>query len=90
MQKSFITVLVIAVVGALAIYLATDHTFSAIAFLTGAIIASAVFSIQSKSTSSVKASTTPYSGPTMTLYVGNLPYRVHEGEVKALFGEYIQ
>jgi RNA recognition motif-containing protein len=24
----------------------------------------------------------------MTLYVGNLPYRVHEGEVKVLFGEF--
>ena len=89
MQKSFFIVLAVAIIGALAIFQIAPDLNAAIAFFTGAIIASVIFSIQSKSGSSVAASSNePYTGPTMTLYVGNLPYRVHEGEVKALFGEY--
>ncbi|GIU14275.1 RNA-binding protein [Shewanella sp. c952] len=89
MQKSFFIVLAVAIIGALAIFQIAPDLNAAIAFFTGAIIASVIFSIQSKSGSSVTASSNePYTGPTMTLYVGNLPYRVHEGEVKALFGEY--
>lgn len=88
MQKPFFIVLLIAILGALAIYLLAPELNGAIAFFTGAIIASVVYSISSKSTLDTSDSDKPYTGPTMTLYVGNLPYRVHEGEVKALFGEY--
>ncbi|WP_299009402.1 RNA-binding protein [uncultured Shewanella sp.] len=88
MQKPFFIVLLIAILGALAIYQLAPALNGAIAFFTGAIIASVVYSILSKSTSITPDPDKPYTGPTMTLYVGNLPYRVHEGEVKALFGEY--
>jgi len=90
MQKSFFIVLAIAVLGALAIFNFAPQLNPALAFFTGAIIVSVIFSILSSSTAAPTAagSSEPYSGPTMTLYVGNLPYRVHEGEVKALFGEY--
>ncbi|MCL1123998.1 RNA recognition motif domain-containing protein [Shewanella surugensis] len=88
MQKPFFIVLLIAILGALAIYLLAPELNGAIAFFTGVIITSVVYSISSKSSSMTSDSEKPYTGPTMTLYVGNLPYRVHEGEVKALFGEY--
>jgi hypothetical protein len=86
MQKSFLIVLIVAVLGAVALsQFATP--LSAIAFVAGAIIASLVFKLVPE-TSSSHATEEQYVGPTMTLYVGNLPYRVHEGEVKVLFGEF--
>ncbi|WP_299810819.1 RNA-binding protein [uncultured Shewanella sp.] len=88
MQKSFLIVLAVAIIGALAIFQIAPDLNGAIAFFTGAIIASVIFSLQSKKPSSTTNSNEAYSGPTMTLYVGNLPYRVHEGEVKSLFGEF--
>ena len=88
MQKSFLIVLAVAIIGALAIFQIAPDLNGAIGFFTGAIIASVIFSLQSKTPASKTNSNEPYSGPTMTLYVGNLPYRVHEGEVKALFGEF--
>ncbi len=90
MQKPFLIVLIIAILGALAINFVAPELNAAVAFFVGAIIASAVFTLQSQSSSSSDnaASVEQYTGPTMTLYVGNLPYRVHEGEVKELFGKY--
>ncbi|GIU25772.1 MULTISPECIES: RNA-binding protein [unclassified Shewanella] len=88
MQKSFLIVLAVAIIGALAIFQIAPDLNGAIAFFTGAIIASVIFSLQSKTPASTTNSNEPYSGPTMTLYVGNLPYRVHEGEVKSLFSEF--
>lgn len=86
MQKSFLIVLIVAIIGAVALsQFATP--LSAIVFVAGAIIASLVFKFVPE-TSSSHASEEQYVGPTMTLYVGNLPYRVHEGEVKVLFGEF--
>ena len=89
MQKSFFIVLIIAIVGAFAFTQFADLNV-AIAFFTGAVIASVVFALKSKSSPSANnaASVEQYTGPTMTLYVGNLPYRVHEGEVKELFRKY--
>ncbi|GIU39447.1 RNA recognition motif domain-containing protein [Shewanella colwelliana] len=86
MQKPFLIVLIVAVVGALAISQFTPDIYSAIAFFTGAIIASVIYTLQSSQSAPV--TNEQYKGPTMTLYVGNLPYRVHEGEVKELFGKY--
>ncbi|QDF73798.1 MULTISPECIES: RNA recognition motif domain-containing protein [Shewanella] len=86
MQKPFLIVLIVAILGALAISQFTPELYSAIAFFTGAIIASVIFTLQSSPSAAGTAET--YTGPTMTLYVGNLPYRVHEGEVKELFGKF--
>ncbi|ASJ95216.1 RNA recognition motif domain-containing protein [Shewanella marisflavi] len=86
MQKPFLIVLIVAILGALAISQFTPELYSAIAFFTGAIIASVIFTLQSSPSTAGTAET--YTGPTMTLYVGNLPYRVHEGEVKELFGKF--
>jgi len=90
MQKPFLIVLIIAILGALAINFIAPELNAAVAFFVGAIIASAVFTLQGQTSapSNNAASVEQYTGPTMTLYVGNLPYRVHEGEVKELFGKY--
>lgn len=90
MQKPFLIVLIIAILGALAINFVAPELNAAVAFFVGAIIASAVFTLQSQSSAPGNNATSveQYTGPTMTLYVGNLPYRVHEGEVKELFGKY--
>lgn len=90
MQKPFLIVLIIAILGAVAIYFVAPELNAAVAFFTGAIIASVIFSLKGQSTEvgDNAASVEQYTGPTMTLYVGNLPYRVHEGEVKELFGKY--
>ena len=90
MQKPFLIVLIIAILGAVAIYFVAPELNAAVAFFTGAIIASVIFSLKGQSTQAGDnaASVEQYTGPTMTLYVGNLPYRVHEGEVKELFGKY--
>ena len=85
MQKSFLIVLITALLGAF-VFFQFGGTVSAVAFIAGAVVASLIFTFIP--TSSANDSDEPYVGPTMTLYVGNLPYRVHEGEVKALFGEY--
>lgn len=85
MQKSFVIVLIAALLGAL-VFFQFSGTSSSVAFIAGVVVAMLIFTFIP--TSSANSADEPYVGPTMTLYVGNLPYRVHEGEVKALFGEY--
>ncbi|MGX9462725.1 RNA recognition motif domain-containing protein [Shewanella sp. A14] len=85
MQKSFVIVLIAALLGAF-VFSQFGGTSSSVAFIAGVVVATLIFTFMP--TSSANSADEPYIGPTMTLYVGNLPYRVHEGEVKALFGEY--
>jgi RNA recognition motif-containing protein len=85
MQKSFVIVLIAALLGAF-VFFQVSGMSSSVAFIAGVVVATLIFTfIPSSGSNSTEE---PYVGPTMTLYVGNLPYRVHEGEVKALFGEY--
>ena len=86
MQKSFVITLVAALVGAVIIYALSTNVQLVVSFIAGVMLASLIFTFAPSS--SAAGSNEPYVGPTMTLYVGNLPYRVHEGEVKSLFGEY--
>lgn len=89
MQKSLVIVLVTALIGAFLFFQFGGGMTPAIAFIAGALITAVVFSVTgSQGNAASSASSEPYVGPTMTLYVGNLPYRVHEGEVRELFGEY--
>ncbi|MCT8988161.1 RNA recognition motif domain-containing protein [Shewanella phaeophyticola] len=85
MQKSFVIVLIAALLGAF-VFSQFGGASSSVAFIAGVVVATLIFTFMP--TSSANSADEPYVGPTMTLYVGNLPYRVHEGEVKALFGEY--
>ncbi|WP_025822741.1 RNA-binding protein [Shewanella marina] len=85
MQKSLIVVLIIAILGAVAIHQLGTTLPAYISFVLGMIVAAVIMVTTQKNNI---GPTDSFSGPTMTLYVGNLPYRVHEGEVKALFGEY--
>ncbi|MDD8060479.1 MULTISPECIES: RNA recognition motif domain-containing protein [Shewanella] len=85
MQKSFVIVLIAALLGAF-VFSQFGGASSSVAFIAGVVVATLIFTFVP--TNSAKSADEPYVGPTMTLYVGNLPYRVHEGEVKALFGEY--
>lgn len=85
MQKSFLIVVIVAIVGGLAIHQFVPALSASIAFVAGAIIAALLFKLLP---SALSQGDGEYSGPMMTLYVGNLPYRVHEGEVKELFSQY--
>lgn len=85
MQKSFVIVLIAALLGAF-VFSQFGGASSSVAFIAGVVVATLIFTFMP--TGSANSADEPYVGPTMTLYVGNLPYRVHEGEVKALFGEY--
>ncbi|UJF22147.1 RNA recognition motif domain-containing protein [Shewanella sp. OMA3-2] len=86
MQKSFVIVLIAALVGAFVFFQVQGSVASSVAFIAGIVTATLIFTFVPSN--QARASDEPYVGPTMTLYVGNLPYRVHEGEVKELFGEY--
>ncbi|MCL1077168.1 RNA-binding protein [Parashewanella spongiae] len=85
MQKSLLILLVVAIVGAVTIFKFVPELPAYLTFLMGIVIAGIVF-ILSQSGSQTSIAT--YKGPTKTLYVGNLPYRVHESEVKALFQDH--
>ncbi|MCL1039599.1 RNA-binding protein [Shewanella corallii] len=85
MQKSFLVVVIAAFIGAFGIHQFAPAFSASIAFFAGAIIAALLFMFLSASSAKSQAD---YQGPMMTLYVGNLPYRVHEGEVKELFEQY--
>lgn len=87
MQKSFPIVLIIAALGAAALHFMPTEVNASIAFIIGTIITGAALLLNAPQ-NSTSVSASQYSGPMMTLYVGNLPYRVHEGEVKELFGQY--
>ena len=63
-------------------------------FASGLLIGSLVTGFLSHSGQAVKSvdenSTTAPSGPTKTIYVGNLPYRANEASVKELFEKHGQ
>lgn len=88
MQKSFLIIVLVALIGAISIYqfIPPNPIYMAITFATGMILSGAIFVFTSSSIHSTTNKT--YSGPTLTLYVGNLPYRAHEGEVKELFNQH--
>ncbi|QYJ75606.1 MULTISPECIES: RNA recognition motif domain-containing protein [Shewanella] len=87
MQKSFLIALIAAAVGALVIFQFLPTFPAYLAFILGAVLAIGIFAITPSGNDAATVET-EYTGPTMTLYVGNLPYRVHEGDVKSLFAEY--
>ncbi|WP_133405283.1 RNA recognition motif domain-containing protein [Parashewanella tropica] len=86
MQKSLLIALIITVIGAVAIHQFGTALPAYAAFVLGAVLVAIALTVVSNQPSS--ASNAKYSGPTKTLYVGNLPYRVHENEVKALFAKF--
>ncbi|MDF0534557.1 RNA-binding protein [Shewanella yunxiaonensis] len=86
MQKSLLIALLVAVLGALAIYFFIPQLPSYMGFAAGAIITAIICATLASANTTSTAE--PYKGPIMTLYVGNLPYRVNEVEVKALFEKY--
>lgn len=82
MQKSLVFVALLAVVGALAIsFIPALPAY--IAFIAGTLLTALLFMANP-----VSATASDTSGPMTTLYVGNLPYRANEAEVKALFEQY--
>ncbi|NMH66141.1 RNA recognition motif domain-containing protein [Shewanella salipaludis] len=86
MQKSFLIILIVTILGAFAIFQFAPSLPAYVGFILGAVIASLVFAFTPAKTADDEEE--EYVGPTMTLYVGNLPYKVHEGEVKDLFHEF--
>ncbi|QSX33498.1 RNA-binding protein [Shewanella avicenniae] len=87
MQKSLLVVALIAALGALAIAFLAPALPAYIAFVIGALASALVF-VALPTTSNSGAVTAEVAGPMTTLYVGNLPYRANEAEVKTLFEQY--
>lgn len=85
MQKSLLVVALIAALGALAISFLLPDLPAYIAFVIGALASALVFIALPTSGNAVATETV---GPMTTLYVGNLPYRANEAEVKSLFEKY--
>ena len=83
MQKSLVFVVLLAVVGALAIFFLIPALPAYIAFIAGTLLTALLFIVHPVSATSAET-----SGPMATLYVGNLPYRANEAEVKALFEQF--
>lgn len=81
-MKTIFSLVVIAVIGAL--ILIQYPISSAVAFLAGIVLSYVTISISHKTLgnrSQDQLSTT-------TLYVGNLPYKANEAQVKSIFSEY--
>lgn len=88
MQKTSLSIAIVTLIGTFAIYylVPLGSTYAAVSFVAGMVSSFIILKIVPNTTQWNGNDT--YQGPTMTLYVGNLPYRVHEGEVKELFGQY--
>ncbi|MFV0574228.1 MAG: RNA-binding protein [Vibrio sp.] len=82
-KNSTLLVIVLAVLGT-ALFYSLNTIHPAISFLIGVVATALLFTI-SKPTQS-QASTE--KAPTQTLYVGNLPYKANESNVRQLFSEY--
>ncbi|MBL6734926.1 MAG: RNA-binding protein [Shewanellaceae bacterium] len=61
------------------IFQVTHSTLDTSLFLLGALVAKVIDALLQM-----------YSSKSLTLYIGNLPYRAHEQNVKDLFGQYGQ
>lgn len=80
-MKTIFSLIAIAIIGA---FVLIQYPISpAIAFVVGIAL---TFAITSMSTKSFNSSVTQLS--TTTLYVGNLPYKANEAQVKSIFSDY--
>jgi len=85
--KSIIVSIIFAIIGVIILSLLTFS--SALAFLVGVIGTTLIFIFtanKTESTAGLEASSDQSS--TTTLYIGNLPYKANETNVKELFSEY--
>lgn len=85
--KSIIVSIIFAIIGVIILSLLTFS--SALAFLVGVIGTTLIFIFtanKTESTAELEASSDQSS--TTTLYIGNLPYKANETNVKELFSEY--
>lgn len=87
MMKSFnplFPVIAIAIIGSLVMHLLSVPSFLAFSF---GVLATAVFMTVNPNPISLPTRKTE-SEPSKTIYVGNLPYRANESDVKKLFADY--
>lgn len=82
-KNSYLLLVILAALGAVAIYQLPDFN-SALAFVLGIAVAAYVLK-PSKASSDKETNDRP---ATKTLYVGNLPYKANEGNVRQLFSEH--
>ncbi|MGX9419397.1 RNA recognition motif domain-containing protein [Vibrio sp. WJH972] len=85
-NKSLIASAIFAVIGT--IVLAVLSFPPAVSFLIGVIGTTLIFIYTSNKTQSATEQESSESGSTTTLYIGNLPYKANETNVKELFSEY--
>ncbi|EKO3558538.1 RNA-binding protein [Vibrio metschnikovii] len=87
-NKSTLFIVALAIIGALVFSLLSIHP--AVSFVIGVISAAITLQVLSNpSVVSVNApSTEESSSNTKTLYVGNLPYKANESDVRDLFAQY--
>lgn len=83
-KKSTILVIALAVLGTV-IFSLTNVIPAWGSFLIGVV---ATFLITSNSSSSTQSQSSSDKASTQTLYVGNLPYKANESNVRQLFSEY--
>ncbi|GLT13246.1 RNA recognition motif domain-containing protein [Vibrio algivorus] len=82
-KKSTILVIALAVLGTIIFSLDVIPAWGS--FLIGVV---ATFFITSTSSSSTQSQSSSEKASTQTLYVGNLPYKANESNVRQLFSEY--
>lgn len=86
-NQTIITAIVIAIVGALILTLIPTLP-SSISFALGAIAVGAALYFMQTPKEATPIDNTETSQSSKTLYVGNLPYRANETDVKNLFAEH--
>ncbi|WPC73992.1 RNA recognition motif domain-containing protein [Vibrio porteresiae] len=82
-KKSLLVTVVFALLGA--VLFSQMETHAAVSFLIGVIVTFFICNFLSSSNDDVQANTTL---GTTTLYVGNLPYKANESNVRDLFAEH--
>ncbi len=83
-KKSLLLIVAVTVIGAIGFY-SLSH-LSALSFVIGVLAATFILSFSSSLSS--ESDNAESNSSTKTLYVGNLPYKANESNVKELFSEY--
>nr|WP_086939291.1 RNA-binding protein [Thaumasiovibrio occultus] len=86
-SSPFIITLIVAAAGYLILAFLPLNLSSGLAFALGAIVSGLIFTLQTPKALSFSndIDANDADGSSRTLYVGNLPYRANESDVKALF-----
>lgn len=88
-NKSTLFVIALSIIGAL--FFSLIHIHPAVSFVVGVVATALILQLVFNSSSPAVTQDTPEDKPssnTKTLYVGNLPYKANESDVRDLFAKY--